>query len=172
MELNVRKILSGEVNELDISYTLDKSVLPEYDDVKYTDDIKVKGKFTNNGGHMSLSLLCSLKYTANCARCLSYVDGEFSIDFYKTVCNEGELQNQDDDDYAEIHDGTLDIDEAIIESVIINFPTKILCSEECKGLCPKCGINLNTGSCTCVTKEIDPRLAPLLKFFDNDDSEK
>ena len=172
MKLNVRKILSGELNKLDISYELDKTTLPEYDDVEYKDDIKVEGTFTNNGGHMQLSLLCSLEYTATCARCLSDVDGVFNIDFYKTVCNEGDLQNEDDDDYAEIHDGELDVDEAIIENVIINFPTKILCSEECKGLCPKCGINLNTGSCSCVTKEIDPRLAPLLKFFDNDDSDK
>ena len=88
-----------------------------------------------------------------------------NIDFEKTVCAEGDLQNTDNDDYVEIEDSMLDIDEALIEDMILNFPLKILCDEDCKGLCPKCGIDLNTGSCSCVTKEIDPRLAVLLKLF-------
>jgi len=43
----------------------------------------------------------------------------------------------------------------------------VLCDEDCKGLCPKCGQDLNQGQCGCVTKEIDPRLAVLQKFLDS-----
>ena len=117
---------------------------------------------------MRLALLCSIDYDAVCARCLKDVRDSININFEKTVCEEGDLQNEENDDYVEICDGMLDIDEALIEDIILNFPLKVLCKEDCKGLCPKCGIDLNEGSCSCVTKEIDPRLAPLLKFFDND----
>ena len=169
MKLDVRKLLTGECECIPIDYTLDSSVLPEFDDVVFEPEVHVSGKLTNNGGYMRLALLCSIAYDSICARCLKPVSDTIHINFEKTVCEEGDLQNTDNDDYVEICEGMLDIDEALIEDMILNFPLKILCDEDCKGLCPKCGIDLNTGSCSCVTKEIDPRLAPLLKFFDNDD---
>ena len=43
----------------------------------------------------------------------------------------------------------------------------VVCDEDCKGLCPKCGKNLNQGECGCVVKEVDPRLAVLQKFLDS-----
>ncbi len=170
MKLDLRRLLSGELDRIDIDYTLDSSVLPDFDDVKFSDNVNVSGAITNNGGYMKLTLLSSLNYKAICARCLKEISDVLNISFEKTVCEEGDLQNEDNDDYVEISDGMLDIDEALIEDIILNFPSKVLCNDDCKGLCPKCGIDLNTSSCKCVTKEIDPRLAPLLKFFDNDDS--
>ncbi|MBO7148513.1 MAG: DUF177 domain-containing protein [Clostridia bacterium] len=171
MKLDLRKLLSGETDRIEIDYTLDSSELPEFDDVTFENEVRVKGELTNNGGYMRLSLTSSISYDSICARCLKPVHDTVNIDFEKTVCAQGDLQNTDNDDYVEIEDGMLDIDEALIEDMILNFPLKILCDKDCKGLCPKCGIDLNTGSCSCVTKEIDPRLAVLLKFFDNDDGD-
>jgi uncharacterized protein len=65
-----------------------------------------------------------------------------------------------------VRDGFLDVDEELLEMLEMDFPTKILCREDCAGLCPKCGKNLNLGTCNCVTKEIDPRLAPLAKLLE------
>ena len=50
---------------------------------------------------------------------------------------------------------------------ILGMDTKTLCSEDCKGICPGCGVNLNQGSCTCK-KETDPRLAALAKLLEKD----
>ena len=171
MKLDLRKLLAGEVDKIDIDYSLESSDLPSFDDVSFADNVNVSGTLKNNGGYMKLSLLSSLDYTSVCARCLKEIKDNLNINFEKTVCEEGDLQNEDNDDYVEITDGMLDVDEALIEDIILNFPSKILCDENCKGLCPKCGKDLNCDSCSCVTKEIDPRLAPLLKFFDNDDSQ-
>ena len=57
----------------------------------------------------------------------------------------------------------LDITEAIRQSVIVALPMKPLCKENCTGLCPSCGMNLNSG-CICESKELDPRWAPLLEL--------
>lgn len=171
MKLDLRRMLSGECDNIPISYTLDTSVLPEFDDVTYEPTAKVDGSLTNNGGYMRLALVCTIGYDAVCARCLKEVSNSITISFEKTVCEQGDLQNTENDDYVEICEGMLDVDEALIEDIILNFPLKILCREDCKGLCPKCGIDLNDSSCSCVLREIDPRLAPLLKFFDNDDGE-
>ena len=57
----------------------------------------------------------------------------------------------------------LDITEAVRQSVIVALPMKALCKEDCAGLCPYCGMNLNSG-CICESKELDPRWAPLLEL--------
>jgi len=61
-----------------------------------------------------------------------------------------------------VFDGeTIDVDEIVKEQVLLAVPTRMLCREDCKGICPECGTNRNTGDCTCVTHDIDPRWAAL-----------
>lgn len=52
----------------------------------------------------------------------------------------------------------------ICEQIILQAPMKVLCAENCKGLCPHCGANLNTDSCSCRSEMVDDRLAALKKF--------
>jgi len=62
----------------------------------------------------------------------------------------------------------LDLEELIREQILLSLQMKPLCNEDCKGICPKCGIDLNNGTCTCVQKEIDPRLEVLKKLLDKE----
>jgi uncharacterized protein len=62
----------------------------------------------------------------------------------------------------------LDLQELITEQILLSVQMKPLCSDGCKGICPKCGIDLNTGTCTCVQKELDPRLEVLKKLLDKE----
>lgn len=172
MKLDVRKLLSGELNLIPVDYMLETSELPEYDDITYNPTVHVCGKLTNNAGYMRLNLVSALEYDTVCARCLKDIHKSLEVHFEKTVCAEGDIQDKENDDYIEIRDGMLDIDEALTEEIILEFPIRNLCDEACKGLCPKCGIDLNLGTCSCKTREIDPRLAPLLKFFDSDDGDE
>ncbi|MBE6611156.1 MAG: DUF177 domain-containing protein [Ruminococcaceae bacterium] len=121
------------------------------------------------GGYIRLTAKVSVEYDAECARCLKSVHRTFAVEFERTVVNQGELVNQEDDDgddYIEIVDGKLALEETAAEQLMMEFPTKELCREDCKGLCPKCGRDLNTGECGCVKKEIDPRLAILQKLLE------
>ena len=98
-----------------------------------------------------------------------FVNGKFSLDLEKTVAPRDVLGDLDEDrldDYAIIEDGFLDMDEPLREQIEMEFPVRFLCSDDCRGLCPKCGKNLNEGDCGCATKEIDPRLAPLAKLLE------
>jgi uncharacterized protein len=58
-----------------------------------------------------------------------------------------------------------DIHSLINEQVMLALPMKPLCSDICKGICPECGTDLNTGTCTCSTHTVDPRLEVLKKYF-------
>jgi uncharacterized protein len=62
----------------------------------------------------------------------------------------------------------LDVDEQLGEELILSFPTKLLCTDDCPGMCPKCGKPRREGDCDCPKKEVDPRLAILKTFFDED----
>ena len=58
------------------------------------------------------------------------------------------------------------MDEPLREQIEMEFPVRFLCKDDCKGLCSKCGQNLNRGECSCNKKEIDPRLAPFAKILE------
>jgi uncharacterized protein len=69
---------------------------------------------------------------------------------------------QDEDvDISYYRDDRIDLNELLREQFYLALPMKPLCRDDCKGLCPQCGTNLNTGACSCATQWEDPRLAPL-----------
>ena len=77
-----------------------------------------------------------------------------------------ELQDESNVDIVPLENDTVDVDELARTAFILEMDTKTLCSEDCKGLCPRCGADLNLGPCSCK-KEVDPRLAALAKLLEN-----
>ena len=76
------------------------------------------------------------------------------------------LSGDQNDDYIETPDHTIDLDELLTADILLELPSKFLCSDNCKGLCPKCGANLNETTCNCTTKQIDPRLEVLKQLIE------
>ena len=173
MKLDLRPLLLGE-RLLEFDYELNIDIDSEDTasflyGVSFPSPMKVRGDITNTAGYMRMTLTASLDYKARCARCLSEVNGSFTFDLEKTVAPREVLSDLDEDrldDYAIIDDGFLDIDSRIIEQLEVEFPYRFLCRDDCKGLCSKCGKNLNEGECDCDHKEIDPRMAPLQNLLD------
>ncbi|MBR5616102.1 MAG: DUF177 domain-containing protein [Clostridia bacterium] len=173
MTLDMRPMLRGEVNRIDVDYMLSPEPISS---VTFGGDAHVVGAITNEAGYMRLTLQAQLNYQGECARCLSLVSGVFSLEFERTVANEGMLtdeQLEDNvDEYVIIENGKLDLDEELREALILAFPMRLLCEEDCPGLCPKCGKPRREGTCNCPTREIDPRLAILGTLLENNDDEK
>ena len=171
MLIDVGPMLRGEVSKIDIDYMLAAECVGGVD---FTDEAHVVGVLTDNAGYMRLSIKADLPYVGECARCLAPVDGVFSLDFERTVVTEGVLSDDaledDAEEYVVIHGSELDVDEPLSEELVLGFPIKLLCSEDCLGLCPKCGKPRREGDCGCPTKEIDPRLAILATLFDKGDN--
>jgi len=122
---------------------------------------------------MRLYLTATLPYKGQCARCLAPVYGVFTLEFERTVAAEGTISEEqleeNIDSYVMIRDGKLDVDEPLREELLISFPMRLLCDEDCQGLCPKCGKPKRDGDCGCSQKEIDPRLAVLLNWQSNEE---
>ena len=103
-----------------------------------------------------------------CSRCLEpfevSVDAEFDLRYVPQVENTGEAEQEiGEDDLATAYyrEGMLDLIELMREQFVLALPMKPLCSDDCQGLCPECGTNLNRGQCGCAPRWEDPRLAAL-----------
>ncbi len=169
MTFDLKPLLRGEVDRIAIDCVF---AVEPVSGVRFAEGAHGVGVITDNGGYMRLRLRLSVPYVAECARCLDEVSGVFEEDFERTVVTRGALTEEqleeNFDEYAVLDaDGVLDIDCEVSDTVSLMFPKKILCHEDCKGLCPVCGKSKNQGDCGCVTKEIDPRLAVLQKLLDN-----
>lgn len=164
MILDVSPVLRGETSLLEFEYKT--SELPEIDGVVFEKDSLVKGTVDNRAGYMTLRLNASLEYTSSCARCLDEIKGSFDLSVNMPLAVSGTLSEEDTDDYIIIVNNSIDCDALIYETVLLEFPMRLLCSEDCKGLCDVCGCNLNSEKCSCTKKEIDPRLEILTKLLD------
>jgi uncharacterized protein len=118
-------------------------------------DIRLKGDLTTR-----LELLC--------ARCLEPLEHDVSRKFdllYRpqgTDARAEELSVTDAEAEIGYYRGEgLELDDVLREQVLLALPLKVLCREDCKGLCPHCGMNLNEDQCSCTWKDEDPRWAAL-----------
>ena len=101
-----------------------------------------------------------------CDRCLEEVptDIHFSID--KDIKLEDSVVHDEDvEDNDYLIGFNLDIDRLIYGEILVNWPMKVLCREDCKGICKVCGMNLNKGNCDCQRTELDPRMAAIQDVF-------
>ena len=172
MIVDVGPLLRGEAKRLELDYMLSPE---QMDGITFDSDARVTGSITDNAGYMRLVLKAELGYHGECARCLAPVDGVFSLDFERTVTTEGTLTEQqleESDEYVVLNGSELDVDEPLREELLLGFPMRLLCSEDCLGLCPHCGKPKRDGDCGCGGKEIDPRLAILKTFFDDGGEEE
>ena len=172
MKLDLRPLLAGD-KLLTFDYQLSPNTTDDASSVLYgvsfPSPMKVAGDITNTAGYMRMRVSLSAEYIAECARCLAPVSGSFTLDLEKTVAPRNILADVPEeklDDYAIIEDGFLELDDQLLDQLEMEFPSRFLCSENCRGLCQRCGTNLNLGSCNCGKDEIDPRLAPLAKLLE------
>lgn len=168
MPINIRSILSGEINAIDIDFTLDFPLDYTPPGISISEPITVRGTITNQAGYIRINSEAAVKYTAECARCLYPIKSEIKTLFVKTIAVAGTLEQEEDEDdeYVLAYDGFLDIKELVSEQIAIELPSRVFCSDDCPGLCPICGKNLKNGDCGCKDDDIDPRLEPLKKLLE------
>lgn len=103
-----------------------------------------------------------------CSRCLEEVEFPIDILVNRELDFSEKTEEQDkEDEMNYIHGYNIDVDAFIFQEILISFPTKVLCSTECNGVCPVCGCNLNKESCQCHLKGKDPRMSVIQDIFKN-----
>ena len=122
-------------------------------------------------GEKKLHISCetSLTVIIPCDRCLEDVEVKVILDFKHKIDTESDAYDQSEDlDENNYIDGySLDVEQLVYNELLVGWPTKILCSEDCKGICNVCGQNLNKGTCNCEDTGLDPRMSVIRDVFKN-----
>lgn len=105
--------------------------------------------------------------TAECMRCLEETEVQLAFTIDELFFYPPETAPAGENRVGE--DGMIDLGPLVRELSLLSIPTKVLCREDCLGLCQNCGANLNLGDCGCAEEEIDPRLAKLQELLKNQD---
>lgn len=127
-------------------------------------DTTFYGTLTNNNGILHLDGRLKTDYSSECYRCLNTVGRTLEVRIKEDFINSSDAGMTD---MYPFEGKTLDISKALNDNIILNLPMKHLCSEQCKGLCSKCGANRNEVQCGCGDDVTDPRLEGLNKFFEH-----
>ena len=165
MTLDLKRIFAIDNSQLDICGDLDMS------DVDYAGGFPLKkpvhycGVVLNRASVVTLKLDIDFEFTAPCDRCGVVASECHRVTIEKSLATS--LQRQESDTIIVVSDMRLDVDGLVYTEVILNMPSKHLCKEDCKGLCFKCGKNLNEGECGCDTGYRDPRFDKLRELLNN-----
>ena len=103
----------------------------------------------------------------NTGKCLKEVPTEFAIDMEQEIDMKasGEDRIKDLDEINYVTGCSLDVEQLVHNEILIHWPLRVLCREDCRGLCPVCGKDLNEGSCNCDQSSPDPRMAAIRDIF-------
>ena len=164
MKIQLKRVFENPGEVLPLEFQLDLSGVKRGGSHPIPSPVRISGKVENRAGVVSLGYLANYTLNMQCDRCLAPILRDCSVPFEHTIVEK--LYTDENDDLILCEDGVLDLDELITSDILLELPIKMLCREDCKGLCPKCGTNLNESTCGCDTKQVDPRLEALRKLLE------
>lgn len=136
------------------------------EDFAFEDMCSFSGFIQNNTKSLELNAVVSGKARVHCARCGKPLEVDIKFPVMEILVREDAVY-ADDEDVVTYSGNEIELDEVITNSFLMNVSGKYLCSDDCKGLCPHCGINLNEESCSCQDDIIDPRWEKLAEIMKN-----
>jgi len=165
MWLDLSKIIEMPGAETGFELTLDPEHLTDPAVQGYASLPEASGKVVNTAGLLNLRGTVKANMTLTCDRCGRSFDREkvLRVDVPLVADAEEEVGPE----VFEIEGDGIDVSEVLETCFILDMETKHLCSEDCKGLCPTCGKDLNEGPCDC-TKPRDSRFAVLQQLLDDE----
>ena len=164
MKLDLKDIILVPGAVLPFSFTLDLSGLEFGGQTPITDPVEVTGQVRNMAGALVFRAEARTTLSLVCDRCARPFRREKTVT-YETLLADHLEDEADGEDIVLLEGDSLDAGALMTDTFVLEMDTKNLCSEDCKGLCPGCGANLNEAPCRCE-KRPDPRLAALAQFFD------
>lgn len=168
MHLDLRDVIRTHGASRDFAYELDLSQVRLFGEAPFGKPIQISGMVRNMAGALQLEGKAESVLECRCDRCLKPITVELDLPVVTLLAEE--LEDEESDEIVLLTDGAVDLDEVFSTACILWLDGKHLCGEDCKGLCPTCGKDLNQGPCGCG-KELDPRFAVLAKLLDKDSQE-
>jgi len=141
--------------------------------IPFATPVQVTGQVVNTGYAFLVSGTVDTVLQVPCSRCLEIFAYPLGTDFTALFREESVPPAAADEDTAveayPFSGDSIDLTDIVQESIVLAVPMKPVCREDCRGLCPQCGQNRNTGECTCQEEQGDPRLAVLQRLLRKQD---
>ena len=165
MLLGLSKIIDCPGASVPFSASVDLSDLCYGVSYPVSEPVRAEGTVRNTAGALMLTGSADTTTHGTCDRCATDFDREVSIPLDVVLVTEMANEENEDEWVFPLEGDSADLDEIIRTVFVLNLDSKLLCKEDCKGLCHRCGTNLNHGPCT-SQKELDPRLAALKQLLE------
>ena len=168
MKISLLEFIEGKEKRVEIEKNFDEDF--NINNLKFINTISILLQLYKVDDDISGSIKIKYEYTEECSRCLKKYKNVIEKEEDLFISSERiSLEDKDADVfYIQLKNGYIEIDDVVEEIFHINRPIKPLCDENCKGLCPECGTNLNDEKCDCDTEEIDPRMEQLKDLLDEE----
>ena len=165
MLLGLSKIIECPGASVPFSTSVDLSDLRYGNSYPVTEPVEAEGTVRNTAGVLVMTGSIKTTIHGTCDRCASDFDRD--IDFPLDVVLVTELANEENEDewVFPLEGDSADLEDIIRTIFVLNLDSKLLCKDDCAGLCCRCGKNLNDGPCNCQ-KELDPRFAALKQLLE------
>ncbi len=163
MLVQCRALFMGEINHLPIDTELDFSQVEFQGMHPSPSPVRVVGEITARAGVVQLSVRAKFDFHGRCDRCLTPFTRSYDLPLEHTLVTS--LENEENDDFILLEQEQLNLAELVEADMLLELPYKSLCREDCRGLCPQCGKNLNEGLCGCRSQSVDPRLEVLRQLL-------
>ncbi len=170
MKLNLKRLAQEPGAVLPFHLELDMAQMEWNGQRPFSYGVRVDGRVRNMAGAMLLNARLTAVLSLVCDRCAQPFEREKTVEYETLLAME--LANGENDDIVLLDkDGELELDGLMQEVFLLEMDTKNLCNQDCRGLCPGCGADLNHEPCRCK-KEIDPRLAKLAQLLEDGGDKK
>lgn len=169
MKIDLKKLIGAYGDELPFSGTADLSAEELYSAQPFQSPVHYEGKIANKLGVLRLIGTVKTIYSTCCSRCLKPLDIMLTAEVDMVLSRDADAVEEDD--VFPITEESVEVEDIFIPALILQVEMTYLCKDDCKGLCSQCGCNRNETSCSCASKEIDPRLAVLAKLLEKKQDE-
>ena len=164
MRLGLSQIIDRPGESISYSAVVDLSDLQYGTCFPVTEPVKASGTVRNTAGVLVMKSEITTCIHGICDRCAAEFDREMVIPIDAVLVTELANEENEDEWVFTLEGDSADLDDIVRTIFVLNMDSKLLCSDDCKGLCCGCGKNLNFETCSCE-KEIDPRLAALKQLL-------
>ena len=165
MLLGLSKIIDSPGASVTFSTTVDLSDLCYGVSYPVSEPVAAEGTVRNTAGVLVMTGEISTCIHVTCDRCARDFSREVRFPIDVVLVTELADEENEDEWVFPLEGDSADLDDIVRTVFVLNLDSKLLCKEDCKGLCPRCGKNLNDGPCNCQ-KELDPRFAALKQLLE------
>ena len=165
MLLGLSQIIDRPGASVPFSTSVDLSDLRYGVSYPVSEPVLAEGSVRNTAGVLVMQGNISTTIHGICDRCASEFDRKVEFPIDVVLVTKLESEENEDEWVFPLEGDSADLDDIVRTVFVLNLDSKLLCKEDCKGLCPQCGKNLNDGPCNC-RKELDPRFAALKQLLE------